>query len=282
MKRNVLFSILFVVAILFGVQNVATAQQWSNGAGNDIFKTVDAGNVGVGIATPSGKMHIYDAGVGGSAMLQIEHNIGYTTVFKRVVNNAGNALFLMQKARGTLGAELTVQSGDKVGQLRMEAYDGAGYSSAGNIIIGVDGAVSPGIVPGNVRFQVTDNTGTLAERMRITSDGYVGIGTATPQAELAVNGDIVCREVEVTLTGWPDFVFDGNYDLPSLLDVEDFIKSNNHLPGVPSAVEVEENGLKLGQMDAVLLQKIEELTLYLIDLKKENEALKTRIEKLEK
>lgn len=101
-------------------------------------------------------------------------------------------------------------------------------------------------------------------------------------AKVAVGGKVVCKEIEVTLAGLPDFVFNKDYKLMSLYDVENFINSNKHLPGVPSEKEVLENGLNLGDMNATLLQKVEELTLYMIQLQKDNDALKARISSLEK
>jgi hypothetical protein len=80
----------------------------------------------------------------------------------------------------------------------------------------------------------------------------------------------------------PDFVFNSDYKLKSLYEVENFINLNKHLPDVPSEKEVTANGLNLGDMNATLLQKVEELTLYMIDLKKENDALKSRVSNLEK
>ena len=89
-----------------------------------------------------------------------------------------------------------------------------------------------------------------------------------------INGKIKAKEVEVTLVGWPDFVFDNNYNLLSLSEVEQYIKQNNRLPNIPSAKEVTENGIELGEMQSKLLQKIEEMTLYIIDLKKQMDELK--------
>jgi hypothetical protein len=101
-------------------------------------------------------------------------------------------------------------------------------------------------------------------RMVIRSDGYVGIGTETPQSLLAVNGKITCKEVEVTLANFPDYVFEEGYDLMTLNEVAAFIREHGHLPHVPSACEVEEYGLGLGEMNRILLEKVEELTLHAI------------------
>jgi len=116
--------------------------------------------------------------------------------------------------------------------------------------------------------------------LTIMNSGFVGIGTANPLSMLSVNGKITAREVEVTLTGFPDFVFESDYQLPSLSEVDEYVKKYKHLPGVPSEKEVLENGLNLGDMDAILLQKVEELTLYMISLKKQNEVLQSEMEKL--
>jgi hypothetical protein len=89
-------------------------------------------------------------------------------------------------------------------------------------------------------------------------------------------------KVDVKNGNWPDFVFEDNYTLPSLMEVEQFITTNKHLPNVPSAAEVEQNGVDLGEMDKILLQKIEELTLYTIEQQKQIELLKKELELLKK
>ena len=112
------------------------------------------------------------------------------------------------------------------------------------------------------------------------SGGNVGIGTSTPQAKLAVNGDIYAKKVKVTQTGWPDYVFQASYRLRPLSEVEQYINQHHHLPEITSAEEMEKNGLDLGENQAVVVMKIEELTLYIINLNKEVEALKKEIKQL--
>ena len=85
----------------------------------------------------------------------------------------------------------------------------------------------------------------------------------------------MCEEVKVMLSGsWPDYVFDTKYKLPSLSDVEKYIKENKHLPNIPAASEIEANGMEVGDMQRKMMEKIEELSLYVIELKKELNALK--------
>ena len=108
-------------------------------------------------------------------------------------------------------------------------------------------------------------------------NGNVGIGTTAPDSKLAVNGTVHAKEVKVDLIGWPDFVFEKDHELRTLEEVEEHIEENGHLPEIPSEAEVTENGINLGEMNAKLLQKIEELTLYLIEQNKELKNAQTEI-----
>ena len=118
------------------------------------------------------------------------------------------------------------------------------------------------------------NYGSPGNVIIANGGGNVGIGTRTTGThKLAVEGTIGAREIVVETGSWSDFVFAQDYTLISLEDLEQYIKTNKHLPDVPSEKEVKENGLSLGQSDAVLLQKIEELTLYLIEQNKTQKAL---------
>jgi len=111
--------------------------------------------------------------------------------------------------------------------------------------------------------------------------GSVGIGTTNTRGfKLAVNGNIGADEIQVKANYWSDFVFNDDYKLKDLEEVESFIEENNHLPDIPSEQEVKDKGINLGDMDAKLLQKIEELTLYMIEANKKINELSNEVNKL--
>ncbi|MNQ28453.1 hypothetical protein D3C85_417460 [compost metagenome] len=106
------------------------------------------------------------------------------------------------------------------------------------------------------------------------NSGNVGIGTNAPGNKLDVNGTVHSKEVKVDVTGWPDYVFKKEYDLPTLDEVEKHINEKGYLKNIPSEEEALKNGISLGEMNAKLLQKIEELTLYIIEQNKEIQIIK--------
>jgi hypothetical protein len=116
------------------------------------------------------------------------------------------------------------------------------------------------------------------------NSGYVGIGTAVPDEKLTVKGKIHAQEVKVDLLGVlvPDYVFAKDYKLKTLEEVDAYIKANSHLPEIPSAKEIEKNGLLLAEMNMSLLKKIEEMTLYMIQQEKRTEMLILYIKEQEK
>jgi hypothetical protein len=115
-------------------------------------------------------------------------------------------------------------------------------------------------------------------QMQIDANGNVGIGTGTKtlNEKLEVDGTVLCKRVNVTLTGWPDYVFVPDYPLMPISELGTFIRTNKHLPGIASEKEVLEKGLDLGDSNAALLQKIEELSLYIIQLNKRIEILEKK------
>ncbi len=140
--------------------------------------------------------------------------------------------------------------------------------------------------------------GTVIQGSKTYFTGNVGIGKSDPQNKLSVNGTIWAKEVKVSLTDAADWVFEEDYNLKPLAEVEAFIKRNKHLPEMPSADEFRANDMKVSEMTNRLLQKIEELTLYTIEqekklkqqtkkleevaaLKDQNKALEMRLAKLE-
>jgi len=105
-------------------------------------------------------------------------------------------------------------------------------------------------------------------------------GKNAGENQLIVEGKIGARKVKVSATGWADYVFDANYDLNSIQEVESYVKENKHLPNVPSTQEVLEKGIDVAEMDATLLRQIEELWLHVIELKKENNILRDELKTL--
>lgn len=139
-------------------------------------------------------------------------------------------------------------------------------------------------------------TGSTTLRMKIDPNGNVGIGTENPvrplhvegsslfngdiyisQANIYADGEIHAKKFRANISPWPDFVFDDNYTLISIPDLESYIIHNGHLPGIPSSTEATINGIELGEMNAILLQKIEELTIYIIQQNKEIDKLKNAL-----
>jgi hypothetical protein len=108
-------------------------------------------------------------------------------------------------------------------------------------------------------------------------NGKVGIGVSSPKEMLEVKGKIKTQEVNVTAAGWADYVFQSDYRLMPLSELADFIQEKGHLPNVPTTVEVMENGVNLAEMNVILLEKVEELTLYILRQEKMIQELNAKI-----
>lgn len=133
-------------------------------------------------------------------------------------------------------------------------------------------------------LRLSSGTATANKNVVFTvqNDGSVGIGTITPQAKLSVEGNILAKEIKIkTDISVPDYVFEPDYNLMTLSEIERFVSLHRHLPDVPSASKIETNGLDVAEINLVLLKKIEELTLHLIEKEKQLDALEKRLQKIE-
>lgn len=170
---------------------------------------------------------------------------------------------------------------------------GVDNSSGSSLISGGHNAPYAGVVSTIESYPLVFGTNNVG-KMIITASGNVGIGTTSPSEKMDINGNtyvngnisangfITSKKLTVTQSGWSDYVFDSSYTLRPLNDVADYIKINKRLPDIPSAKEVEEKGINVGDSQALLLKKIEELTLYVIKLDSANIELKNELTQLRK
>jgi hypothetical protein len=208
----------------------------------EVGGAVQAGYVGIGTAAPQTKLHLSD-------QTAVSSFTG--------IKNAG----------------LRIQGYNSPGNFALLGFSGYNNSYTGNLAqIGAKFTNSGSSLSfGTSKDYAAGITNTA---MTIDYNGNVGIGTTTPGTyKLAVTGSIRAYEIRVE-TGWADYVFDKDYKLRSLNDVAKYIKQNKHLPGIPSADEIQKNGLAVGEVQTKMMEKIEELTLYVIELKKEIESMK--------
>ncbi|MGN7812450.1 hypothetical protein [Flavobacterium sp. 22076] len=192
----------------------------------------------------------------------------------------------------TLGDNKFVGNQNIFGALSVDVYQLTSLLSVGNnhgvkLSVGNSAWQNTSIIETGYTAETGDFTDIKAASygysnglIRILRNGNIGIGITNPKNKLDVNGAIHSQEVKVDMDGWSDFVFKKDYILPTLEEVEKHIIEKGHLENIPSEEEVLKNGINLGEINAKLLQKIEELTLYIIELKKENEIIKKDILKL--
>jgi hypothetical protein len=260
-KTSKIKSIAMVIfTMILSIQVTAqTYNNWLRPSGQNYIYNVNTGNVGIGTTNPGGAYKL-DISAGSS---------------KVRIYSSDDAPLLLQGSDNWSGIEFR----DNGPTTDFIWYRGSNATFS----IGGDGANVAGKklhIEGGTSIGSTYRDNAAPSNGLIVS-GYVGIGTTNPSSALCVNGTIRAREVIVTTQGWPDHVLKHDYNLKPLHEVEKYIKKNSHLEGIPSEKEIKANGIPMGEMQAKLLQKLEETTLYLIEMKKENERLKARLTAIE-
>jgi hypothetical protein len=215
------------------------------------------GNVGIGTTTPS-------------SILQIAK--GDATTNQNLTNGAALDIW-NPNGNADTGGQINFRSDINTGPAGVGAV--IGYLNKSSNENGSSGSLVFGV-------KKTNTDASVIQAMTIQQGGNVGIGTTTPDEALTVKGKIHTNEVIIDVKApIADYVFHPTYKLMPLPEVEQYVKTNSHLPEIPSASEVAKNGMSMGEMQNKLLQKVEELTLYVIDLKKTVDSQQAKIKELE-
>ncbi|MEO8149703.1 MAG: hypothetical protein ABI723_18840 [Bacteroidia bacterium] len=230
--------------------------------------------VGIGTATPT-----YTLDVQGKTVSPSFYNINSKVNYVGTSDIRGIESYSVTADGWGLGIEA---AGGFYGGL----FNGYGGTYTG----GVYGVYGSATGTAGTRYGVygtASNTGGPAWAGYFTGNTYAGnlcVGTTTASSgyTLTVGGKIIATEVRVQLMPFPDYVFDKNYKLRSVYEVEEFINQYKHLPGMPTACDVEDNGMAVGEMQGKLVEKVEEQTLYIIQMQKQIDELKKEIQALKK
>ena len=267
------------------------------------------GNVGVGTTTPNQKLNVLGnisstvgSNEGGAIFLEntfkTANNIAYRWALYNMTGQYGNSLQFWNYDQGStmygpkfvltdngnvgIGTNSPISKLDVNGDINVP--DGQNITWGGNYNQGMPTIASS--LTAGINFYPTGST--LGSMMKISPNGNVLIGKISQTNttyKLDINGKARANEIVVNTTG-ADFVFENNYKLRPLAEVESFVKQNKHLPEIPTAKTMQTEGMGVSELQTKLLQKVEELTLYLIEkdkeLAKERELNKVQNEKLQK
>lgn len=274
------------------------ALMWNSGNGYERKMTVlDNGNVGIGVGNPLSKLE-----VGGG----IRSSSSSSRYIQLVSNSDGNAYLNYIGGSGSSRIGFQIDNSSKLSILN-NGNVGIGTKqpnekltiSGGNLNVGgnangkiitrhIEGKDHTSASYGNLYLNYSSNypvyVGTASNMIKLITYGDVGIGTTSTRSgyKLTVDGKAIMEEVKVEVIGVPDYVFADDYKLATLEETASYIEENHHLPEVPSAKEMETNGMNVGEMNMLLLKKIEELTLHLINMEKENKLQSQEITQLKK
>ncbi|MDQ3290887.1 MAG: hypothetical protein M3Q05_06305 [Bacteroidota bacterium] len=242
-----------------------------NGSGNSFFGTTS------GYSNRTGNNNSFFGYESGKANMDGKDNV-FVGNRAGKENTSGSSNVFLGKDAGwynTTGS-FNVFIGRNAGKLN--------ESGSGNVFIGIDAGYQE---KGSSKLYIANSSTSTPlvygefNNNKLVVNGWLGIGTNNSSGDykLSVNGKIRAKGLKVE-TGWADFVFADNYKLRSLEEVATYIKTNKHLPDVPSEAQVAKEGVDLGPMQATLLQKIEELTLYLLQAHEETKQLRQEVEAL--
>jgi hypothetical protein len=268
----------------------------------DLNMTINqGGNVGIGIENAHSKLHVNGTeGVGetGDGFFQVGNPSGLHLRFDGneilARNNDSPSLLYFQYWSGSLSlcyddsGRVGIGTSNPVAKVQITDGDDVNLGSGGELVLGETTTTNLAMDGNEIQARNNGSAAPLYIQagggdvlFSPSENGQVGIGITSaanmPDNDylLAVDGKIIVEEVRVEVSGsWPDYVFNNDYALTPLNILENEIKEKGHLPGIPSAEEVEANGFDLGDMQKRMMEKVEELTLYVIELKKEIEALK--------
>ena len=260
MKKLFVLLLILVEGLTYG--QISTPNNVVNATTNNSGETAD--NIGVGTNSPLTKFQVNDG-----------------------ANN------LMNISLGALNTNANSSTVSLEPMILLNRWTGSGNQYVTNGIETLrisSGTNNYGLAFTRTPLHTENDYSTTSVSMYIqNNDGYIGIGTTSPTELLTVNGKILCEEVEVIQDVAPDYVFQKyytgisllkpEYKMPTLEEIEAFTKENHHLPEVPSAAEIKEDGMQLKEMTTLLLQKVEELTLYTIEQEKRIKALEAELAK---
>lgn len=270
------FRNLFIVTLLLNSLS-AIAFQFSPLTSNNIY-TLHSGNVGIGNNAPTYKLEVASST---NAKLLVKSTASSNPALVEVGGTSNTSVF-----ESVVSPSIMTRIGSKTNhdvsfitnnteKLVIKADGKIGIGKTPTVALDVNGIFNATTINLNGKAIVSSQWITDGSNLDF-STGMVCIGTTRRPVgyKLAVGGKIISEEVVVRVqANWPDFVFADDYKLPPLSEIEKFVKGNKHLPHVPSATQVSEHGIAIGELNTTLVQKVEELTLYIIEQEKRIQAL---------